>query len=74
MVVGVVKPALRVPYETGELNKETFKQVVKKTADKVLAGYRKEGLTPPSGEELAPSQRLKIEKLAVEYIKVVNGR
>ena len=68
VVVSVAKPVLKVGYDRGDVSKEVFKQVVKKTAEKVVGGYRKEGLTPPTAEDLAPSQRAKIEKLTNEYL------
>ena len=47
---------------------------MKKTAEKVVSGYRKEGLSPPRGgeEELPPKQRAKIEKLALEYLNILS--
>ena len=72
VVVAVAKPSLRGADERGECNKEVFKQVMKKTADKVVGGYRKEGLPPPTAEDLTDSQRTKIERLANEYMVLLN--
>ena len=67
-VVNIAKPVLRVPYEKGELTRETFKQILKKVADKVVKGYQTEGLPPPEPNELPTKQTLKIERLTNEYI------
>ena len=72
VVVGVAKPMLKEPWRSGDITKEVYKQVLKKTADKVVGGYRKEGLSPPrSDEDMTQSQRTKIEKLTLEYMEML---
>jgi len=68
-IVAFAKPLLRGPYERNEISKEGFKQVLKKTADKVVNSYKKEGLPPPPNNEILSNQRTKIQKLVEDYIK-----
>jgi hypothetical protein len=68
--VAIARPILKGPYKSGELSKESFTLIMKKTAEKVVAGYRKEGMRPPTAETITPSQQSKIEKLAQEYVKI----
>ena len=70
LVVAIARPILKAPYKNGDLSKESFTLIMKKTAEKVVSGYRKEGMRPPTAETLAPSQQSKIEKLAQEYVKI----
>ena len=68
--MNIAKPVLRVPYERGELTRETFKQILKKVADKVVLGYQKEAVPPPApgGLQHDAKQIGKIERLTGEYI------
>ena len=63
--------SLAESFAKGGLTKDAYKQVLKRTAEKVVAGYRKEGVPAPTADELPPSQRSKIEKLALEYVKIL---
>jgi len=73
MVVSkVARPALKQPYEHGHISKDAFKQILKKVAEKVVGGYKKEGLLPPS--DLSATQRTKIEKLVNDYVALMKGK
>lgn len=68
-VVEVAKPVLRVPYERGELTRDAFKQILRKVADKVIAGYKTEGVDPPHRlDDIEEKQVVKITKLANDYV------
>jgi len=73
-IVSFAKPLLRTPYERNEITKEGFKQILKKTADKVVSSYRKEGMPPPANSEIAPNQKAKIQRLVEDYIKFFKGQ
>ena len=47
-------------YERAEITKEGFKVVLKKTADKVVNSYKKEGMPPPANNEIVGTQKAKI--------------
>ena len=51
-IVAFAKPVLRGPFERSEITKDEFKQILKKTADKVIGSYRKEGVPPPANFEI----------------------
>lgn len=70
-IVAFAKPILRGPYERNEINKEDFKQILKKTTEKVIGSYRKEGVLPPENFEIAGSARAKIQKLVEDYVAFI---
>lgn len=57
------------PYERNEISKDGFKLILKKTSEKVVKSYQREGLPPPANSDVAENQRKKIERLVEEYIK-----
>ena len=59
---------LRAPYENGEITRDSFKQIIKKVADKVVRGYQNEDLPPPDPDAIPEKQTSKIEKLARDYV------
>ena len=73
-IVAFAKPILRGPYERNEITKDDFKQILKKTADKVIGSYRKEGIPPPANFEIVGSQRAKIQKLVEDYVAFIQKR
>ena len=73
-VVALCKPLLKAAFQSGALSKDAYKQVLKRTAEKVVGGYKKEGLPPPTVGELPPSQRDKIEGLALEYVGLLSSK
>ena len=70
-IVAFAKPVLRGPFERSEITKDEFKQILKKTADKVIGSYRKEGVPPPANFEIVGSQRAKIQKLVEDYVSFI---
>jgi len=68
-VVEFAKPLLRGPYERHEISKDGFKLILKKTSEKVVKSYQREGLPPPANSDIAENQRKKIERLVEEYVK-----
>jgi len=73
-IVAFAKPVLRGPFERSEITKEEFKQILKKTADKVISSYRKEGVPPPANFEIVGNQRAKIQKLVEDYVSFIQKR
>jgi len=57
------------PYERHEISKDGFKLILKKTSEKVVKSYQREGLPPPANSDIAENQRKKIERLVEEYVK-----
>jgi hypothetical protein len=73
-IVAFAKPVLRGPFERSEITKDEFKQILKKTADKVIGSYRKEGVPPPANFEIVGNQRAKIQKLVEDYVSFIQKR
>ena len=73
-IVAFAKPVLRGPFERSEITKDEFKQILKKTADKVISSYRKEGVPPPANFEIVGNQRAKIQKLVEDYVSFIQKR
>mmetsp|Transcript_36494 Transcript_36494/g.109922 ORF Transcript_36494/g.109922 Transcript_36494/m.109922 type:complete len:169 (+) Transcript_36494:3-509(+) len=69
-IVEFAKPLLRGPYERNEISKDGFRSVLKKTAEKVVKSFQREGLPPPANPDIAANQRAKITKLVEEYLKL----
>ena len=57
------------PRERNEVSKESSEQIIRKVSDKVVSGYRKEGLPPPANGEVPAGQHAKIQKLVADYVK-----
>jgi hypothetical protein len=68
-VVVAVKPMLKVAFDSRKIDRDVYKAIVKRVADKVIGGYKKEGLPPPK-EGVPPAQFAKLEKLVKEYLKM----
>ena len=69
-VVALAKPILQAAYDNDEISREAFKAIMKRLADKVVSGYKKEGLPPPNHGQVPHDKMEGIEKLAHEYVRL----
>lgn len=69
-IVALAKPILQAAYDNDEITRDAYKALMKKIADKVVAGYKAEGLEPPSHGQVPHDKVEGIEKLAAAYIKL----